>query len=102
RTFDWLVLSGEEAHSSLGPVFETYQRREKTLSAEFAKRIEETSDFFWTSFNQYQTYLQRFPMIKDKRHWCGLGKTYDAFAMHHIPVIAVSGISELKKLTGHK
>ena len=102
KSFEWLVLSGEEAHSELGPVVETYKRQEKEITADFVQTIENKSDFFWTSYAQYQSYVKRFPNIQSKRHWCGLGKTYDAFALHHIPVIAVSGISEFKQVTGHK
>lgn len=99
RNFKWLVLSGEDAHSTLGPVREVYKRQEQDIDETFIKTIAQTSDFFWTSYPQYQAYAQRFPDIKDKRHWCGLGKTYDAFAASSIPVIAVSGISEFRNKT---
>ncbi|PIP89199.1 MAG: hydroxymethylbilane synthase [Bdellovibrionales bacterium CG12_big_fil_rev_8_21_14_0_65_38_15] len=97
--FNWLVLSAEDASSQLGPVVETYTRETQTTSSEFKRTIEETSDFFWTSFPQYQTYLEHFPGIHAKRHWCGLGKTYDAFVSAKIDVIPVSGILEFRKMT---
>src|SRR5690606_17530538 len=100
QDFKWLVLSGEDAHSNLGPVREVYKREEQEVDGEFAQEIAQTSDFFWTSYPQYQAYAQRFPEIKTKRHWCGLGKTFDAFAASSIPVIAVSGINEFKEKTG--
>lgn len=99
NAFSWLVLSGENAHSGLGPVIEVYSREVLDVTPEFEASIGETSDFFWTSFPQYHAYAQRFPNITTKRHWCGLGKTFDAFAAQDIPVIAVSGINEFRTLT---
>lgn len=97
--FNWHVLSAEDAHSTLGPVTETYTRQRQEVGPEFAQKIAATSDFFWTSFPQYQAYKESFPQIIQKRHWCGLGKTYDAFAAQSVNVIAVSGITEFKTLT---
>ncbi len=97
--FDWLVLSGEDATSQLGPVQSTYKREIQSFSLEFSQRIENTTDFFWTSYPQYKTYLEQFPSIHDKRHWCGLGKTYDAFVAQAVDVIPVSGVLEFKRLT---
>lgn len=99
RDFDWLVLSGEAAHSGLGPVKEVYTRQEQSINSQFESDITATSDFYWTSFPQYQAYAQRFPSIASKRHWCGLGKTYEAFLTANIPVVAVSGINEFKEKT---
>ena len=97
--FDWLVLSAEDAISQLGPVQATYERQTQATNQDFKKKIEETSDFYWTSFPQYKTYLEHFPNIRDKRHWCGLGKTYDAFVAVAVDVIPVSGVLEFKRLT---
>tara|TARA_R110000868_G_scaffold411568_1_gene705411 strand:- start:21490 stop:22998 length:1509 start_codon:yes stop_codon:yes gene_type:complete len=99
--FDWLVLSGEEAYSGLGQVVETYERTLNPITEDFKKDIEDTSDFFWTSIHQYKAYAKAFPTITRKRHWCGLGKTYDSFAAEKVNVIAVSGINEFRTLTAH-
>ena len=98
-SFNWLVLSGEEAYSGLGQVVETYSRALVPVSDGFKKQILATSDFFWTSIHQYKAYVQAFPEIASKRHWCGLGKTFDSFAAESINVIAVSGINEFRILT---
>jgi len=42
--------------------------------------------FYWSSFYQYQVYSQHFPLLKNKRHACGLGKTYRQFCDHNISV----------------
>lgn len=102
KDFSWLVLSGEEAKSTLGPVKEVYGRKLNDVSEQFVQRISETTDFFWTSYPQYAAYAQRFPNIKDKRHWCGLGKTFEAFAAKDMTVIPVSGINEFREKTQSK
>ena len=99
--FDWLILSGEDAYSGLGQVVETYERTLNPISEDFKKDIEDTSDFFWTSIHQYSAYAKAFPTITSKRHWCGLGKTYDGFAAQKVNVIAVSGIKEFRTLTAN-
>ncbi len=102
REFSWLILSGDDAHSTLGPVVATYQRQCQEIDGAFEQKIEQTSDFFWTSYAQYQAYTQRIPSVVHKRHWCGLGKTYEAFCANGTHVIAVSGINEFRSLTEGK
>ena len=64
------------------------------LLEEYAQKIENCANFYWTSFFQYQTFCQHFPSIVKKKHYCGSGKTYDAFKTKGIPVLPITDIKE--------
>lgn len=97
-----IVLSNDEAKSTLtsAEVIACYHREvNKTVSEEFRADILKTEVFYWTSFFQYEAYVNFFPEIKDKFHACGIGKTYDLFKSHGIDVFPMAGMEEFKSWT---
>jgi hydroxymethylbilane synthase len=97
-----IVLSNDEAKSTLtsAEVIACYKREiNKTVSDEFKADILKTEVFYWTSFFQYEAYINFFPETKDKFHACGIGKTYDLFKSHGIDVYPMAGMEEFKSWT---
>jgi hydroxymethylbilane synthase len=92
------VLTNNESTSEIGETIPCYERVvNPNYSDEFKNKINQTEIFFWTSYNQYKTYLEFFPNIKNKIHTCGLGKTYDQFRKNQTEVLPFSNMDELKK-----
>ena len=92
------VLTNNESTSEIGYTVACYERKINTqISDEFRDLINKTDYFFWTSFNQYQTYLKYFPHIKNKIHTCGLGKTFDQFTKNKTEILPFSGLDEFQK-----
>lgn len=88
---NWKTLTSSTGTSSLGETVPSYEHIIIPPTDEFKKTIEETETFYWTSFFQYQTYLDFFPQIKNKNHCCGLGKTFMAFKEKNIEVTPFLG-----------
>ncbi len=100
-----IVLSNDEAKSSLTehPIIACYKRVINPITPEeFKKEVRSAEVFYWTSFYQYQNYINHFPEIQDRFHCCGLGKTYDHFIEHNIPVIPMAGSEEFNQWVNHK
>ena len=94
------VLSNTEATTTLGEVIPCYRREVNTsLTDEFKNKINETEVFYWSSYPQYQMYLEYFPQIKNRYHASGLGKTFNQFKQHNIKTIPFAGMEEFKKWT---
>lgn len=93
---DWKVFSHGEASSSLGEVIPAYEMRMAEVSEEYSRNILETDIFYWTSFRQFKTYLDKYPEIRNKTHCCGLGKTYQQARDNSIEFIPFSGMKEFK------
>lgn len=54
--------------------------------------------YFWSSFPQYTHYVEAFPEIKTKAHFCGLGKTFDEFTKASITIHPLSGMDQINTL----
>ena len=95
------ILSNDEATSTLGQdVIPCYTREvASTVSKDFENMINSTEVFYWTSFFQYKTYVEKFPQIKNRHHACGLGKTYQQFKKENINIIPMASMDEFKKWT---
>lgn len=75
----------------------TYSRLINNIDKSFQEKILSTEIFFWTSFSEYQTYLEHFPTIESKLHACGLGKTFEQFCNNKIKVLPFSSMEEFEK-----
>ncbi|MCT4641968.1 MAG: hydroxymethylbilane synthase [Bacteriovoracaceae bacterium] len=93
-TDEYQVLSHDKADSVIGEVLPCYTRK---LTQE-NMNIEDNDVFFWSSYFQYETYINKYPSLKDKIHTCGLGKTYTQFKNNNIKVTPVIDIKHLKEL----
>jgi hydroxymethylbilane synthase len=93
KDVELIVLSHEDAKSEIGDVVACYKRVVKQEKIDLSS----AEAFYWSSYFQYQTYLNQYPEIKDKLHACGLGKTYDQFVENGIEVTPVESMSKLKE-----
>lgn len=97
------VLSNDQATSNLGEVIPCYTRViSDQKDKNFEDRINTTDVFYWTSFFQYQTYIEKFPLIKNRVHVCGLGKTYKHFSQNNITVFPMASMAEFSKWVNHE
>lgn len=95
---DWAVLSHDSGTTDLGKVHGTYSRIEKTVPVDFETELKNVGACLWTSFHQYQTYLTRFPFLKEAQHCCGLGKTWQEFKNHGVDIHPVASMQEFYEL----
>ena len=93
KDVELIVLSHEEANSDIGNVVACYKRVVKQEKMDLSS----FEAFYWSSYFQYQTYLNQYPEIKNKLHACGLGKTYDQFEENGIKVTPIESMSKLKE-----
>ncbi len=92
------VLGPRHGKSSLGKHIEAYFRTITNPSEEFSQQIKSAAGFFWTSSPQFEAYLQFFPFLKDRQHFCGLGKTYTALKQWNLDLRVISSMGELRSL----
>ncbi len=90
------VLTNDQATSTLGKVVPCYTRSLAETSKEFDESINKTDVFYWTSFFQYQSYIEKYPQIINRTHVCGIGKTYKQFNEKNINVLPMSSMEEFK------
>ncbi len=89
---DWYVCTHEEGKSILGKIYPTYETYFKKTFLD-----PNISHFYWMSAQQAKNYFKHYPWIKNKNHFCGLGKTYDELKKI-IKINYLSGVEEFKKL----
>lgn len=98
RDKHYTVLSHKDAQSPLGPIVESYDRKtEEDFESGLKDKIEKVSCFYWSSKYQAKRYLELFPNIKDKIHFCGHGKTYDGLKELEMSPIPLCSIREYKE-----
>ncbi len=91
------VLSNDEASSTLGKIVPCYTRViNELIDKSFEEKILTTDVFYWTSFFQYKAYIEKFPIIKNRVHVCGLGKTYKQFKEENINIFPMASMEEFK------
>ncbi|MFY7992256.1 MAG: hydroxymethylbilane synthase [Bacteriovoracaceae bacterium] len=94
----WIVLSHTEAESPLGKVIPSYDRIPTKTEESWKSDLLSAEAYFWTSFPQYQHYVEAFPEIRPKSHFCGLGKTYDEFYKAGISIHPLAGMDQINSL----
>ena len=93
------VLTHAEGNSSLGNIIPCYDREINSENHKiYSDKISTAKVFYWTSYFQYQLYIENFPLIKDQVHFCGLGKTYKEFSKREIQVTPIELSIFIKKL----
>jgi hydroxymethylbilane synthase len=92
----WDVLSHSDATTDLGVVVPSYKMYVTEVTNQFKEKISNTNIFYWTSFRQFEAYLDKFPEIRNKTHCCGLGKTYQQSKRNGFEFIPFSGMKEFK------
>jgi hydroxymethylbilane synthase len=95
----FINLTNAASSNSDIPTITTYERQLKSTNKDFDLKIEKTDVFYWTSFFQYQTYVEKYPSLKNKIHACGLGHTLKQFQTNKISVVPFSKMEEFKQWT---
>jgi hydroxymethylbilane synthase len=95
----FINLTNAASSNSDIPTITTYERQIKSTNKDFDLKIEKTDVFYWTSFFQYQTYVEKYPSLKNKIHACGLGHTLKQFQTNKISVVPFSKMEEFKQWT---
>jgi hydroxymethylbilane synthase len=94
----WTVLSHNHSTTDIGHVEGCYDRTTQDVSAEFVDDLKNVGACLWTSFHQYETYLNQFPFLKDAHHCCGLGKTWQEFQKAGVNVHPLASMQDFYEL----
>ncbi len=76
---EFTVLTNDKSKSTLGNTLPCYKREVTKLEDEKINNLKKCTVFYWSSFYQYEAYINLLPEIKNAYHCCGLGKTLKAF-----------------------
>ena len=90
------ILTHEDSHSAYGVVIPSYSKDTLGLTNDQKEALLACDVFYWTSFTQYQSYVEQYPEIKDAFHCCGLGKTLESFKAVNLSARPFSSIAEFK------
>jgi hydroxymethylbilane synthase len=91
---EWTVLTHPKSKSDLGKVVGCYERVPQNVSIEFENKLKEVGGCLWTSFPQYEAYLEKFPFLKNAQHFCGMGKTWQEFKTAGVTVHPVANMRD--------
>lgn len=94
----YTVLTHKDGDSRLGPVVAAYDRTVCEIPADYQQHLQDCRAFYWTSRRQAETFLATFPFIKEKAHFCGLGKTYKALKEMQLAPLPVSSPTEFRTI----
>lgn len=95
---DWTVLTHPASSSDLGLVVGCYERHKTEVGQEFIQNMQEVGACFWTSYPQYQAYMEKFPHLQTVQHFCGLGKTWQEFKANKISVYPIANMQDFYHL----
>lgn len=87
-----ITLSHKTATSPLGEVLACYER---VNNENFELDNFDFDSCFWGSFSHYESYIEKYPQLKEKQHLCGLGKTFDQFSQNNINVIPIASMKNI-------
>jgi hydroxymethylbilane synthase len=93
----WNVLTHKSSKTVLGKIIDCYDRKIDVVSTEFEQSLNKTASFFWTSAKQYQVYTDKYPFIKERKHYCGLGKTFKALKEEGVNVKPIFNLNLILK-----
>jgi hydroxymethylbilane synthase len=81
-------------HSDGENALKTYTRKINSVSKEFETKLNEAEIFYWSSYPQYECFVEKYPFIKNKIHAVGIGKTYRQFKHEKIDVLPFYSLEE--------
>ena len=82
----------------MGDVIGCYERENNEVSKDYEDRLKEVGACYWTSFPQYESFLQRFPFLKEVSHFCGMGKTWQEFKNAGVSINPVANMQDYYEL----
>jgi hydroxymethylbilane synthase len=83
---NWMVLSHQNAQSSIGPITPCYQHVFQDMSIEDKEHFKNVKYCLWASAPQFEFYTSQIPSLLKAMHFCGPGKTYDELMKKNIPL----------------
>lgn len=95
---DWTVLTHPASHSDMGPVVGCYERVKSETTPEYEKDLRDVGAFYWTSYPQYEAFLEKFPFLKSAHHFCGMGKTWQEFKNAGVSVHPIANMQDFYSL----
>lgn len=96
---DWTVLTHPASNrTELGPIVGCYERVKTETSPEYEAQLKDVGACYWTSFPQYQAFLEKFPFLKEAQHFCGMGKTWQEFKTAGVHVYPVANMQDYYSL----
>ena len=95
---NWSVLTHEDSKSDMGDVVGTYERKTVEVSKDYENKLKEVGACYWTSFPQYESFLKKFPFLKEASHFCGMGKTWQEFKKAGVPVYPIAQMQDFYDL----
>ncbi len=95
---DWTVLTHPDSRSDLGPVTGSYDRTNTVPSPDYEAALATVGACYWTSYPQYVAFLERFPVLAQALHFCGLGKTWQEFRASKTPVHPIATMQDFYDL----
>jgi hydroxymethylbilane synthase len=95
---DWTVLSHPASKSELGEVVGCYERVKTDTSSEYEDSLKQVGGCYWTSYPQYQAFIEKFPFLKNTLHFCGMGKTWHEFQSAGVNVNPVANMQDFYQL----
>jgi len=98
QLIDWVTLTHDSSQNIMGEKIGVYERILRDTDEDFDQKIKTATAFYWTSFYQFETYLKKYPGIKEADHFCGLGKTFQEFHRHGIKVFPVGSMEDFYSL----
>jgi hydroxymethylbilane synthase len=94
----WTVLTHVNSKSDIGDVVGCYERENNEVSKDYEDRLKEVGACYWTSFPQYESFLQRFPFLKEVSHFCGMGKTWQEFKYAGVSINPIANMQDYYEL----
>lgn len=94
----WVTLSHYNGESELGKVYAAYERFESTPTPSYIEELKEVGACYWTSFLEYEAFMRKFPFLKEAKHFCGLGKTWEEFENANVEVLPLASMSDFYSL----
>ncbi len=92
------ILSSDQSQSDWGEVLGAYQRIESAPTPVFIEKFKSCTNFYWTSYPQFEVYTKYFPFLLDKtsdlKHYTGLGKTHKEFIKRDYRVNPILNLSQ--------
>lgn len=91
----WVNLTHNKSPTDIGEIVKSYERELTTPSPEFEARLRKVKACYWMSYPQYESYMNKYPFLLDRDHYCGLGKTYQAFKLQNVEVTPCASVGQI-------
>lgn len=93
----WQVHTNAKSTSEVGETYEAYTKKVVEPTSDQIEKLHNTNNFYWTSFHQFEVYKQYLKHLMDENvnHFCGFGKTLEAFQAKGIKVTPVLSIKDI-------